>query len=112
MRENISKRKIRHNRVRSKIFGTIERPRLSVFKSNKYFRVQIIDDENGVTLVSSSTEKSKESMLNQAKSIGKDIAVKAKAKGIASVSFDRGGYLYAGRVKALADSARENGLDF
>ena len=110
-------RKIRHARVRSKISGTPEVPRLNVFRSNKNISVQIIDDVNKVTLVSaSSLDKSLKiengSNIEAAKIIGKEIAEKAKKANINKVVFDRGGYLYHGRVKALAEAARENGLEF
>jgi len=106
------KRKIRHSRVRAKINGKASCPRFSVFKSNKYMYAQLIDDEKGVTLVSASSEHSDKSLLEQAKEVGKTIAEKAKEKKISKVVFDRSGYLYAGRIKALADSAREAGLTF
>ena len=106
----------RHKRVRGKISGTPEIPRLDVFRSNAHIYAQIIDDVNGVTLCSaSSVEKGFEgsgSNIEGAEKVGKLIAERAKAKGIENVCFDRGGYLYHGRVKALADGARECGLDF
>ena len=109
-------RKRRHKRVRSKISGTPERPRLNVFRSEKHIYAQIIDDTKGVTLCSaSSVEKSfKGSGSNKegAKLVGKAVAERAKAKGIEMVVFDRGGYIYHGRVKELADAAREGGLTF
>ncbi len=103
-------------RIRKKIFGTEERPRLSVFRSARHIYAQIIDDVLGKTLVESSTVseevgKSKGS-VEAAKKIGAAIAQKAKEKNISSVVFDRGGYLYHGRIKALADAAREAGLQF
>ena len=113
-------RKRRHYRVRNKIFGTPDRPRLMVYRSNQNIYASIIDDVNGKTLVSASTI-SKEikgqisgnaSNTESAKLVGKAIAEKAKSKGIENVVFDRGGYLYHGRVKALADAAREGGLKF
>ena len=113
------KRLIRHKRVRKKVFGTAERPRLCVYKSLKYIYAQIIDDEKGHTLVAaSSLEPEIKSRLTSTKSIeaaqyvGKVIAERAKEKGITKVVFDRGGYPYHGRVKALADAAREAGLEF
>jgi large subunit ribosomal protein L18 len=107
------KRLRRHARIRAKVKGTSERPRLSVFRSNKSIYAQIIDDEKGVTLVSSSDIKeSNGSNIERAKKVGKEIAEKAKEKKITKVIFDRGGYLFAGRVKALADAAREAGLKF
>ena len=104
----------RHRRVRGKISGTAERPRLDVFRSSKHIYAQIIDDVAGVTLVSASTmEKGFEGFggkVEAANKVGKMIAEKALAKGIKTVVFDRGGYVYHGRVKALADGAREGGL--
>lgn len=106
----------RHKRVRAKISGTPEIPRLDVFRSNSNIYAQIIDDVNGVTLVAaSSIEKDFEGSganIEGAEKVGKLIAERAKAKGIENVCFDRGGYLYHGRVKALADGAREGGLNF
>jgi len=101
--------------VRNKISGTKERPRLSVFRSNKGLFVQVIDDENGTTLASASTkELGEKAKLNQAdsKNVGKKIAEKVLASGIQSIVFDRNGYLYHGNIKALADGAREGGLKF
>ncbi|MFX3674641.1 MAG: 50S ribosomal protein L18 [Paenisporosarcina sp.] len=108
-------RKKRHARVRSKITGTAERPRLNVFRSNKHLYAQLIDDVAGVTLASASTmEKDFDGKGNveSAKAIGESIAKRATEKNIKVVVFDRGGYLYHGRVKALAEAARENGLEF
>ena len=106
----------RHKRVRSKISGTPERPRLNVFRSETNIYAQIIDDTKGVTLVSaSSLEKSFEgagSNMEAAKKVGQIVAERAKAAGIDAVVFDRGGYLYHGRVKARAEGAREGGLQF
>ena len=103
--------------IRKKIFGTAEQPRLSVYRSNKDIYVQLIDDVAGLTLASaSSTEKelkdSKGSKVEAAQLVGKKIAEKAKAAGVENVVFDRNGYLYHGRVKALAEGAREGGLKF
>jgi large subunit ribosomal protein L18 len=101
--------------IRNKISGTKERPRLSVFRSNKGLFVQVIDDENGTTLASASTkELGEKAKLNQenSKNVGKKIAEKALASGIQSIVFDRNGYLYHGNIKALADGAREGGLKF
>ena len=104
----------RHKRVRGKISGTPERPRLDVFRSNMHIYAQIIDDEQGVTLVSASTMdkdfNGNGGNVEAAAEIGKKIAAKALEKGITEVVFDRGGYVYHGRVKALADGAREGGL--
>nr|WP_154750674.1 50S ribosomal protein L18 [Planomicrobium sp. YIM 101495] len=110
-------RKKRHARVRSKITGTAERPRLNVFRSNKYIYAQLIDDVTGTTLVSaSSLEKDfageSTSNVEAAAKIGETIAKRATEKNVTSIVFDRGGYLYHGRVKALAEAARENGLEF
>ncbi len=108
-------RKRRHDRVRSKISGTSENPRLNVFRSNNGIYVQVIDDTTGKTLVSSSTVELKiknGSNIEAAKLVGEDIAKKCIQKKIKTVVFDRGGYLYHGRVKALAEAARENGLEF
>lgn len=109
----------RHIRVRKKVEGTSERPRLNVFRSLEHIYVQIIDDSTGSTLVSASTvdvelrgDLAKLSKTEQAKAVGKAAAERAKAKGIESVVFDRGGYPYHGRVKALADGSREGGLHF
>lgn len=105
-------------RVRKKIFGTQERPRMSVFRSNKQIYVQFVDDVRGETLASASSEnktiveKGAMNKTQQAEEVGKLAAEVAKSKGIERVVFDRNGYLYHGRVKALADSARANGLKF
>ncbi len=103
-------------RIRKNITGTSNTPRLSVYRSNKQIYAQIIDDLNGVTLVSASSQKIEEAQncpkIEQAAMVGKLIAEKAKQAGIESVVFDRNGYLYHGRVKSLADSARESGLKF
>ena len=107
----------RHNRIRKDLKGNSERPRLNVFRSNANITAQIIDDEKGVTLVSASTLEKELKITNggnteAAKIIGAEIAKRAKKAKITKVVFDRGGYLYHGRVKALADAARENGLEF
>ena len=106
----------RHRRVRSKIEGTAERPRLVVFRSNRGIFAQLIDDESGRTLAAGSwlglPKSFKGNKTEQAAEVGKLVAQKAKAAGIEAVVFDRGGYLYHGRVKALADGAREGGLQF
>jgi large subunit ribosomal protein L18 len=120
MIRQISKNVIReriHVRIRRKLRGTPARPRLAVFRSGTHIYAQVIDDTKGVTLVAaSSTEKSagvgNGGNVAAAKAIGKLVAERAKAKSIASVVFDRGGYQYHGRVKALADAAREAGLEF
>ncbi|WP_066189251.1 MULTISPECIES: 50S ribosomal protein L18 [Gracilibacillus] len=112
-----SVRKKRHQRVRKNLFGTQERPRLNVFRSNKHIYAQIIDDVNNVTLVSASTVDTELSLeatgnVEAAKQVGELIAKRAIDKGLTNVIFDRGGYLYHGRVKSLADAAREAGLEF
>src|SRR6266545_7381216 len=107
-----------HDRIRKKVQGTAERPRLNVYRSLNHIYVQVIDDLQGATLLSASTaEGKKESRIKggnvaSAKAVGKSIAERAKAKGITKVVFDRGGYIYHGRVKAIADAAREAGLQF
>ncbi|WP_066072346.1 50S ribosomal protein L18 [Neobacillus soli] len=110
-------RKKRHARVRAKLSGTSARPRLNVFRSNKHIYAQVIDDINGVTLASASTldkEFTLETSSNfeAAQKVGELVAKRAVEKGITSIVFDRGGYLYHGRIQALADAARENGLQF
>ena len=112
-------RERRHVRVRKHVVGTTSRPRLNVFKSTSGIYAQIIDDSEGNTLISASTvdkelrEKTKGmKKTEQAKVIGKAVAERAKSKGILSVVFDRGGFRYVGRIKALADGAREGGLQF
>ena len=106
----------RHARVRAKISGTAERPRLNVFRSAKHIYVQVIDDVNGVTLVSASTvEKDFDQYggnKDAARAIGKKVAERALEKGTSEVVFDRSGYIYHGRVKELAEGAREGGLKF
>lgn len=109
----------RHARVRRKVTGTQERPRLSVFRSTAEIYVQLIDDQAGKTLVSaSSIDQELRSKLDgmkkveQARLVGKTVAERAREKGIQQVVFDRGGFRYIGRVKALADAAREGGLEF
>ena len=108
-------RKERHERVRAKIVGTKDVPRVCVFRSNSNIYAQIINDEEGKTLVSASSLENKGtngSNIEAAKLVGASLAKKAKDAGITKVVFDRGGYLYHGRVKALADSLRDNGLEF
>jgi len=118
------KRKMRHRRVRAKVQGTAKRPRLCVFKSNKYIYVQLIDDEKGHTLLginvqevisNTSAKGEKKQKLTKSEAsfeLGKLLAQKAIKKKIKKVIFDRGGYKYHGRVKAVAEGARENGLEF
>jgi large subunit ribosomal protein L18 len=112
-----------HTRIRRKMLGTAERPRLNVYRSLNHIYAQVIDDLNGVTLVAASTVEGKKAAAGKgakktggniasAKAIGKTIAERAKEKGVKKVVFDRGGYLYHGRIKALADAAREAGLEF
>jgi large subunit ribosomal protein L18 len=106
-------RVMRHSRVRSKIEGTTELPRLCVFRSNKNISCQVIDDETGTTLASATSLQLKNGgNIEGAKAVGADIAKKATKAGIKEVVFDRGGYQYHGSVQALAEAARENGLDF
>ncbi len=115
-----TKKTLRRSRIRfgirAKLSGTALRPRLSVFRSNSDIYVQLIDDVNGLTLVSVNSSKlpskSKLTKVEQSIEVGKEVAKLASAKGISQVVFDRGGYLYHGRVKALADGAREGGLQF
>jgi large subunit ribosomal protein L18 len=103
-----------HDKIRSKIFGTNEKPRMSIFRSNKQIYVQLIDDLSGTTIVAASSADVKDKLTKTEMSslVGKNIAKKAVEKGISNVVFDRGGFLYHGRVKALADAAREGGLNF
>ena len=104
-----------HARIRQKLSGTTERPRLNVYRSLNHIYAQVIDDSQGVTLVSASTVAAKIKTggnVASAKEVGKQVAERAQEKGIKKVVFDRGGYLYHGRIKALADAAREAGLEF
>jgi large subunit ribosomal protein L18 len=109
-----AKRTIRHNRVRAKISGTDQKPRLSVFRANQHIYAQLIDDLSGKTLAAASSLeiKSKVKKAEIATEVGKLLAGKAKEKSISAVVFDRGGFAYHGRVKALAEGAREGGLKF
>ncbi|OIP65221.1 MAG: 50S ribosomal protein L18 [Candidatus Yonathbacteria bacterium CG10_big_fil_rev_8_21_14_0_10_43_136] len=109
----------RHNRIRAKVSGTSERPRLAIFKSNSYIYAQIIDDTKGVTLSSVSDmgmglkgDKKNMTKTERAKLAGEALAKGAKAKGLSAVVFDRGGFIFTGRVRAFADGAREGGLVF
>ena len=109
------KRKRRHRRVRGRVHGSAARPRLCVFRSSKGIYAQLIDDDAGVTLAAASTLHlggASGSKSEKAAEVGKLVAQRAREAGIAAVTFDRGGYLYHGRVKALADGAREGGLEF
>lgn len=108
-------RQKRHNRVRARMTGTADKPRLNVFRSLNHIYAQVIDDERGHTIVAASTldkDLSDAVKLEEAKAVGKLVAERAKEAGISKVVFDRGGYLYHGRIKALAEGAREGGLDF
>jgi len=113
------KRKERHYSIRNKVVGTPERPRLNIFKSSKHIYAQVIDDATGTTIASASTldkeiigQVAELTKTDAAKLVGKTVGERAKNKGINAVVFDRGGYLYHGRVKLLADGARESGLEF
>lgn len=111
----IQKRKRRHARIRARVKGAGKKPRLSVFKSNRYIYAQLIDDERGVTVAAaSSREKTdrKKKKGDAASAVGERIAERAKEKKIMHIVFDRGGFLYAGRIKKVADAAREGGLKF
>lgn len=117
MSTRIQQRKLRHKRLRKKVAGTAERPRLSVHFSGRHIRAQVIDDESGTTLISvQTTEKdlSSSAAANSvvASKVGKLIAERSIAKKISKVVFDRGGFRYTGKVKSLADAARESGLEF
>ena len=117
IRTQADRRRRRHLRVRKKVAGTAERPRLVVFRSSKHIYAQVVDDAKGVTLLGGSDRSEgvkAEGSGKTAKSfaLGRHIAEQAKAKGITKVVFDRGGYLYHGRVKAVADGARKGGLEF
>src|SRR5437588_9566691 len=118
MNEKIRLREKRHTRVRAKVSGTAERPRLNVFRSVNHIYAQVIDDDAGRTLAAASTldatlrDGKKGGNIDGAKQVGALIAQRAKDKGITKVVFDRGGYLYHGRIKNLADAAREAGLEF
>lgn len=112
----------RHKRIRARVKGTEARPRLAVFRSNKFLYAQIINDDAGTTLVNATSmtgkgkgkekKSSKEKGMALAVKVGKEIATKAKAKGVSKVVFDRGGFIYTGHIKAFADAAREGGLEF
>ena len=115
--KNRTRRRV-HERIRKKLMGTSERPRLNVYRSLNHIYVQVIDDLKGLTLVAASSAEGKKQSrttggnLAAAKAVGKNIAERARARGITKVVFDRGGYIYHGRVKAVADAAREAGLQF
>lgn len=112
--QKTEKRARLHKKIRSRVSGTAERPRLAVFRSNRYMYAQLIDDVKGVTLVSASDLALSDKMnkVERAKTVGKTLAEGAKKAHISSVVFDRGGFSYRGRVQALADAAREAGLQF
>jgi large subunit ribosomal protein L18 len=116
MKTNIKtlKRARRQKRIRAKVAGTSDMPRLSVFKSNRYISAQLINDDAGTTLASMSSLnlKGKKVKTEQAKEVGLELAKLAKAKGVSKVVFDRGGFIYTGRVRAVAEGAREGGLEF
>jgi len=115
LRQRNNIRQTVHSRIRAKMSGTAERPRLNVYRSLNHIYTQLIDDANGVTIASASTmstERKAGGNVEAARAVGKLIAERAQEKGIKKVVFDRGGYLYHGRIKALADAAREAGLDF
>ena len=116
MKTNIKteKRARLHKKIRTRVTGTAVRPRLAVFRSNRYMYAQLIDDVQGVTLVSASDISATEkiSKIERAKSVGTSLAQKAKKANITTVVFDRGGFSYRGRVAALAEGARESGLNF
>jgi large subunit ribosomal protein L18 len=115
MKTNIvsSTRDRRRKRIRSKVIGTSERPRLSVFKSNAFIYAQIINDETGVTLAAASSLKtSKGTKTESSMNVGIEVAKLAKTAGVTKVVFDRGGFNYTGRIRALADGARQGGLEF
>ena len=109
----LEKRTRRHTKIRAKVFGPEDKPRVSVFKSTTHISVQLIDDENAKTLLAvHSREVKGKSMMEKATLVGESIAEKAKAKKIKKVVFDRGGFIYTGNVKAVADGARKGGLQF
>ena len=108
----VERRQQRKTRIRSRMSGSAQKPRLTVFRSNVEVYAQLIDDENGVTLASASSMKSKKSGVAAAQEVGKALAAAAKTKKIGTVVFDRNGYAYLGAVKALAEAAREAGLHF
>lgn len=107
-----AQRKRRHNRLRAKVSGTPERPRLAIFKSNRFISAQLIDDTAGKTLAAASGREFGGALSAQAKAVGEAVAKKAKAAGVDRIVFDRGGYRYGAQIKALADAAREGGLAF
>jgi large subunit ribosomal protein L18 len=116
MKSRLEARRRRHVRVRKAVVGTSERPRLAVFRSNRYLYAQVIDDKTGRTLAAASSQeaslRSKSLSVETAGEIGKLVAERAKSAGVGAVVFDRGGFTYHGRIKALADAARASGLEF
>ncbi len=112
----LAQRTRRHRRIRAKVIGTSERPRLAIFKSLSYIYAQLIDDTKGITLASSSDMGLKgtkaKTKTDRARLAGAELAKSAKTKGLSTVVFDRGGFIYTGRVRAFADGAREGGLEF
>lgn len=116
MRSRDEGRRRRHRRVRKKIYGTAQRPRLAVFRSNRYIYAQVIDDQSGRTLASASSQelelRARSLTLETASEVGRAVAERAKEAGVQGVVFDRGGFRFHGRVKALAEAARQHGLEF
>jgi large subunit ribosomal protein L18 len=116
MKSRLEARRRRHVRVRKAVVGTSSRPRLAVFRSNRYMYAQVIDDKTGRTLAAASSQeaalRSKSLSVETAAEIGKLVAERAKSAGVEAVVFDRGGFTYHGRIKALADAARASGLEF
>ena len=116
MKSRLEARRRRHVRVRKAVVGTAQRPRLAVFRSNRYLYAQVIDDKTGRTLAAASSQevslRTKSLSVETATEIGKLVAERAKSAGVDSVVFDRGGFTYHGRIKALADAARASGLEF
>jgi large subunit ribosomal protein L18 len=112
--EKVRSRTRRHRRVRKKVVGTPDRPRLAVFRSNRHIYAQVIDDVAGKTVAaaSSTVTKKGDDPVAKAKAVGLELASRAKQAGVSTVAFDRGGFMYHGRVKALAEGAREGGLQF
>ncbi|MEX0649922.1 MAG: 50S ribosomal protein L18 [Candidatus Andersenbacteria bacterium] len=109
---NHTERKNRHRRIRAKVHGTAEKPRASVFRGNRVITVQLVDDVAGKTLAAVSASGTGKSKMDAAQEVGKQIAQQAKEKGITHIVFDRGGFRYQGRVKAIASAMREAGLEF
>ncbi len=109
----MARRDARHARIRSRVSGTAERPRLAVFKSNTALYAQLVDDTKGVTLLAADTRKlAGDKLVDRATALGTELAKAAKAKGVEKVVFDRGGFLYRGAITAMAEAAREGGLQF